>query len=506
MVKIHHRDDLISLCQENCVDLIPFDDGHLPLNFTQTTAAPVTETTSVGESSLIARRRPAAVSNANQTSTTTTMSSSTSLLHVVEDALPQELADEIYLTTIVSSPESTASRRRQPANGSGGTTSRQRFFNGAPWGEYVTMKEARARAEDLLLRRATTTPNYPLKTTCHCPKLHTRTRKEIAVDAVAQFFILRIPDVVMDTTSLAHGVAVWVLAADVQSEVEYHIDYAELVRYEYNITYPPLYGATVHCSRLWSSSNSTTSNNNTDPERADHPSSTIVGGEFVAFMEGLPHYERHGYKAKKLPVEVDYSSSSSNDIRVVPYKFNQGILLHGEIPHLSTPIQSIEPRIIPRVIMGFNVFDTVVGPLVAIAPEHSSAFNLRIKMYQMIASSTNNCSNRFDLNFILNNKPLAKLLVQAKREKMKRQFQKDQQLLHDCIQQLYEEHKTVVKRTTSSEDAHYLDSLSEHIFDSLSHRMGNKKFESADILYAINKFRSERESLMFHNFQELNKN
>jgi hypothetical protein len=223
-------------------------------------------------------------------------------------------------------------------------------------------------------------------------------------------------------------------------------------------------------------------------------------------MEGLPHYERHGYKAKKLPVEVDYSSSSSNDIRVVPYKFNQGILLHGEIPHLSTPIQSIEPSIIPRVIMGFNVFDTVVGPLVAIAPEHSSAFNLRIKMYQMIASSTNNCSNRFDLNFILNNKPLAKLLVQAKREKMKRQFQKDQQLLHDCIQQLYEEHKTVVKRTTSSEDAHYLDSLSEHIFDSLSHRMGNKKFESADILYAINKFRSERESLMFHNFQELNKN
>jgi hypothetical protein len=540
MLKIHHRDDLISLCQENCIDLIPFDDGHVPLNFTKTTAAPVTETsTSIGESSLIARRRPvavaaaaAAVSNANQTSecncthgsnsssttattnttttTTTPMSSNTntsSMLHVVEDALPQELADEIYLTTIVSSPESMPSRGT--AMDSGGTsTSPQRFFNGAPWGEYVTMKEARERAEDLLqqLRQATTAPNFPLKSTYPCPKLHARTRKEIALDAVAHFFILRIPDALIDTTSLAHGVAVWVLAADVQSEVEYHIDYAELVRYEYNITYPPLYGATVHCSRLWSSSNTTTTNNNRETDRADNPNNTIVGGEFVAFMEGFPHYERHGYKGKKLPVEVEYSSSSTstNDIRVVPYKFNQGILLHGEIPHSSTPIQSIEPRTIPRVIMGFNVFDTVVGPLVAIAPEHSSAFNRRIKMYQMIASSTNNCSNRFDLNFILNNKPLAKLLVQAKREKMKRQFQQDQQLLHDCIQQLYEEHKKVVKRTTSSEDTPDLDSLADfddlvtkHIFDYISHRMENKKFETADILYAINKFRTERESFIF---------
>lgn len=463
-----NRNDLIRLCQDNSIDLIPFDDGHVPLNFTQPTGTATANNNCVG---CIAR-----------SSQTTTMSNT--MLHVIEDALPQELADEIFLTTTTSSPEMT---RRHSESDSADNRPR---FHGVPWGEYVTMKEALDRAEQLRRQPAPQLHQPPQSTYHHCLKAHTtRTRKEIAVDAVAQFFILRIPDQV-DWKLLAHGVAVWVLAADIQSEVEYHIDYAELVRYEYNIIYPPLYGATVHCSRLWSTNHISS----TEQDRTDTPNNTIVGGEFVAFMEGFPHYERHGYKGRKLP--VDYSSSYSNDIRVVPYKFNQGILLHGEIPHLSTPIQSIEPRTIPRVIMGFNVFDTVVGPFVAIAPEHSSAFNRRIKIYQMIASSTNNGSNRLDLNFILNNKPLAKLLVQAKREKLKRQFQQDQQLLQDCILQLYQDHK---ERATRSEVTP-LDSLSDfddlvitqQIFDSLANRMENKKLEAADILYAINKFRSEK--------------
>jgi hypothetical protein len=33
--------------------------------------------------------------------------------------------------------------------------------------------------------------------------------------------------------------------------VEYYVDYAEVVRYETNLIYPPLYyGGTLHCSRL----------------------------------------------------------------------------------------------------------------------------------------------------------------------------------------------------------------------------------------------------------------
>jgi hypothetical protein len=166
------------------------------------------------------------------------------------------------------------------------------------------------------------------------------------------------------------------LAAAVQSEVEYHIDYAELVHYEKNIIYPPLYGATIHCSCLWSNSSSTSSEKGHDSNNNSN-SNRIVEGDFVAFMEGFAHYERHGYKGRKQPVEYSSTPSASlvKDVHIVPYKFNWGILLHGEIPHLSTAVTYIELNTIKRVIMGFNVFDTIVGPIVAQAPEHSSAFN-----------------------------------------------------------------------------------------------------------------------------------
>jgi hypothetical protein len=48
-----------------------------------------------------------------------------------------------------------------------------------------------------------------------------------------------------------HDVGVWALSAPKeQSHVEYHVDYAELVRYETNLIYPPLYGGTLYGSRL----------------------------------------------------------------------------------------------------------------------------------------------------------------------------------------------------------------------------------------------------------------
>jgi len=61
-------------------------------------------------------------------------------------------------------------------------------------------------------------------------------------------------------------------------------------------------------------------------------------------------------------------------------------------------------------------------------------------MYQALSSSTKNNNYCFVLQSVLSNKPLAKILVQAKRAKMKCQFQRDQKLLHEGIKRLYKEY------------------------------------------------------------------
>ena len=38
----------------------------------------------------------------------------------------------------------------------------------------------------------------------------------------------------------------WLIASSLSDEVAYHIDYAEILRYQTNIIHPPLYGATLH--------------------------------------------------------------------------------------------------------------------------------------------------------------------------------------------------------------------------------------------------------------------
>jgi hypothetical protein len=51
--------------------------------------------------------------------------------------------------------------------------------------------------------------------------------------------------------TIIYGVGVWALmVTNEQSKVEYHVDYAELVRYETNLIYSPLYGGNLHCFRL----------------------------------------------------------------------------------------------------------------------------------------------------------------------------------------------------------------------------------------------------------------
>jgi hypothetical protein len=70
-----------------------------------------------------------------------------------------------------------------------------------------------------------------------------------------------------------HGTVVWCLQSGPQDLVEYHIDYAELYRYETNIIHPPLYAATAHVS----------------PHSIE-----MRGGQFMANMQGLDHYKRYG--------------------------------------------------------------------------------------------------------------------------------------------------------------------------------------------------------------------
>ncbi len=87
-----------------------------------------------------------------------------------------------------------------------------------------------------------------------------------------------------------------------------------------------------------------------------------------------------------------------------------------------------------RVIVGFNVFRTDVGPTVMAAPEHSNAFRRRIKWHRALHHSSLSLSN------IHNYKALTKLLVLAKREKQRDEFRKQQELLDADIEAILHKH------------------------------------------------------------------
>ena len=197
-----------------------------------------------------------------------------------------------------------------------------------------------------------------------------------------------------------HGTVVWCLCSAEHSSVEYHIDYAELYRYETNVIHPPLYAGTAHVSPLNTAYDFTN-------ERKD---ATMKGGSFCVNTDGLGHYRKFGYKgklAKNLLCDKKNSERECrspikdfdvllNDLQLNPswqkirYRRNRGILHDGDFPHLSTPITTIPPGI-KRCILGFNCFSGDVGECCMRAPEHSRAFNRIIRLYQTLGalSSTN---------------------------------------------------------------------------------------------------------------------
>ncbi|KAL7463668.1 hypothetical protein ACHAXS_004025 [Conticribra weissflogii] len=337
-------------------------------------------------------------------------------------------------------------------------------------------------------------------------------RHVLAVEAVAIFFIQTIPSM-PGTTAVSsesqtdenddtketlytlsellegvHGVAVWALASNPGDSVQYHIDYAELLRYEYNVTVPPLWAGTAQCSLLWndlSMAKSNGSNIHGPPHQHNHSrrdnENIMVGGEFCVNLRGLDHYSEHGYKGNLSGDPMggyDSPTTKSCDGNIhfdqsthwvtIPYSFNRGIVHRGDLPHLSTPIQHIgtcnsalkgDGSSLSRVIVGFNAFGHDFGALIEKAPEHSKRFRRKVKLYR---ATMNSCArdiecasaegetitkiesssrlpkslqmkDRLDFAQIKRNKSLSKLLVLAKREKVKDDLRRNQQLLTQRI-------------------------------------------------------------------------
>lgn len=194
-----------------------------------------------------------------------------------------------------------------------------------------------------------------------------------------------------------HGIAVWALAANEGSQVPYHLDYAEQIRYECNIIVPPLLAGTLQCTR-----------------------SQLEGGDFYVSLDGIAHYEKHGYKAKKEDINL-------REMIHVPYEFNQLTCHVGHLPHASSRVDEIHGGQL-RVIVGFNVFGHDVGSRVEQAPEHSQAFRRKVQTQRWLASK------KISLQTLQGNKPLTKLLVLAKREKIKREFSRAQAWLSNDLE------------------------------------------------------------------------
>jgi hypothetical protein len=204
-----------------------------------------------------------------------------------------------------------------------------------------------------------------------------------------------------------HGVQIWALPATKGSSVPYHIDYAEYIRYTENVIMTPLYAGTVQCT--------------------PHP---ISGGTFAVHLGGLEHYNEHGYKGGLKDDKDRMAGWNDNNVEKVvvkdgwvsiPYKFNQGIMHNGTLPHLSGPIIEIEEG--KRVIVGFNVFGHV-GEFVRKCPDHSDMFRRMVKLHRSMRKNVNGglVSTGIQIDDLKKNKALTKLLVLAKRQKEKDQW------------------------------------------------------------------------------------
>ena len=277
------------------------------------------------------------------------------------------------------------------------------ILKGRPWGVYVLTKDALDEsidAEDIW--------NMASKANDDSDNSKYK-EKALGLIATRSLIFCKGKDIIGKDINALHGTVIWCLSSDCNSSVEYHIDYAELYRYETNIIVPPIYAGTCHVSPI------------SDGE--------MKGGDFTYNMGGLDHYQRFGYKSKLVSPEDKDKDRDSNDWVTIRYKFNRGILHDGDFPHASTKIERI-PDGKRRVILGFNCFTEFVGECCIRAPEHSDVFNRTIKLYQAMArvnpkatgdttiGSSNNKSelkgaSKISVKEIMKNPALARMIVLA---------------------------------------------------------------------------------------------
>jgi hypothetical protein len=404
-------------------EMISFDDGHVPENLrnndrTKSSSTDTSSTRLVNYPQFF-EHRPAAV-------------------HVLDNAASSNLVDALYEATV------------QEAQ---------------PWGDYVTIEQVRSlwKQQEQHQQNASDAGSIPdkeelalqavasfLKTTMSqkASMRYTRSKSSIATSSSgsinsAEPAVNTNAPPLFDESDLsrAHGVAIWALAADEGSHVPYHLDYAEQIRYESNVIVPPAMAGILHCT-----------------------AAVVEGGDYCAHLDGLEHYEKHGYKGAKINSK-EGSAADASSISVlpveedpgwvqVPYKYNRMIWQSGHLPHLSTKVRrlsavdtadkgesEVDSRMIgppKRVIVGFNVFLHDVGPTVQRAPEHSAAFRRKVTVERFLMQK-----RRFSLELVQQNPSLAKLLVWAKRQKVKKEFSQAQQELNDEIQRFLQ-HETAV--------------------------------------------------------------
>ncbi|KAL9190874.1 hypothetical protein ACHAXT_000580 [Thalassiosira profunda] len=385
-------------------------------------------------------------------------------VHVYDGVLDERTSHMLY--------EATAPRRSvQGAADMDQSAVPLKLEGESPWGTYVTLQEALERMEHATQSSDEKKEEIPHDNEVNCNDMD-NIRHALAVEAVAKFFLQTVPST-PGTAAVArassdqpsnsalyeraqflehaHGVAVWALSSSPGESVQYHIDYAELLRYEYNVTVPPLWAGTIQCSALWNESASN------DQARQK----IMKGGEFCVNPRGLDHYAEHGYKGNlsgdpmggwRRPEGTDRGVRINGDSQwvTIPYAFNRGIVHCGDLPHLSAPVDSINGleksslSSTSRVIVGFNVFGHDVGECVAKAPEHSRAFRRKVKLYRATTVKGAGKKGRggMDISQIRKNKGLTKLLVLAKREKVKEELRRNQQQLSDRIwQRLLSNHR-----------------------------------------------------------------
>lgn len=268
---------------------------------------------------------------------------------------------------------------------------------GRPWGVYVTTKMVDDETIDLEAM------------------FHEQPQMALAIVAARSLVFGKAAAAIGKDKAAIDGTVVWCLVSQSLNTVEYHIDYAELYRYETNVIYPPIYGGVYHASPL--------------------AVNEMVGGDFVVNMRGLDHYREFGYKGALRSAEELAADVRDGDWVKVRYKGNRGMVFDGDLPHAATPIDSmprrkdapslseaekeaaaaaaaaattasskcsssggskygggdpaapVDPNAMRRVILGFNCFPGSIAECCRRAPEHSDAFNRTVRLYQAMKSA-----------------------------------------------------------------------------------------------------------------------